>query len=135
MEALLQDGAAVDQARTNGSTPLYIASQEGNLSVVESLLKKGADPNMATTDGVTPIQAATENNHIDILDMLREYDRRNKTMVGIAGLQAFSNDFNAAELPEDTYKYLGKKGIHYGGRRRKTRKSNKSNKSKKRRRL
>ena len=68
--------------------------------------------------------------------MLREYDRRNKTMVGIAGLQAFSNDFNAAELPEYTYKYLGKKGRDYdGGRRRKTRKSKKSNKSKKRRRL
>jgi ankyrin repeat protein len=108
--------------------------------VVEALLKHGANVDQATTNGVTPIQAATENNHMDIVDMLREYDQRNKTMLGITALDNVSRDTDAT-LPLDLYEFMGKKdanGNYVGGRRRKTRKSRKtkkSKKSKKRRRL
>ena len=43
VEALLQHGAAVDQARTDiGETPLYVASWAGHHPVVEALLQHGA---------------------------------------------------------------------------------------------
>ena len=138
VETLLNHGADPNKARTTtGSTPLYIASQDGNLPVVQALLKKGADPNKANLDGVTPIQAATTPG---LADFMREYDRRNKTMLGIAALDNVTRDTDAT-LPLDLYEYLGKKvpnGNYVAGRRRKTRKSRKtkkSKKSKKRRRL
>lgn len=33
----------------NGCSPLYVASQEGHIEVVDTLLKSGANPNQATT--------------------------------------------------------------------------------------
>ena len=110
----------------------------GYRELVEVLLKKGADPNKATTDGVTPIQAATTPG---LADFMREYDRRNKTMLGIAALDNVTRDTDAT-LPLDLYEFMGKKnpnGNYVAGRRRrktkKSKKSRKSKKSKKRRRL
>lgn len=150
VEALLNHGANVDQAINNGSTPLYIASQEGHRELVEALLKKGADPNKARTDtGETPIQAATRPG---LADFMREYDRRNKTTIGLHIFKNTKVPYDNRNIPfdpnehrsvyddldastiKDLYKYIGKKdanGNYVAGRRRKTRKSKKSKKSRK----
>jgi hypothetical protein len=44
------------KARTNGTSPLFVAAQEGYVEVVQLLLEKGADVNQARAeDGITPL--------------------------------------------------------------------------------
>ena len=52
--------AAVNQARTNGATPLYIAALKGHLPAVPLLLDRGAAVNQAKTDGATPLYIAAQ---------------------------------------------------------------------------
>ena len=55
-KALLSAHADVDRARTDGSTPLWMASYKKHLHVVESLLAADADVNHARAkDGTTPL--------------------------------------------------------------------------------
>ncbi len=45
VDALLVNGADVNQASHDGTTPLYIACQNGHVAIVDALLVKGADVN------------------------------------------------------------------------------------------
>ena len=55
----------IDVNETNdGTTPLYIASQQGHLGVVKVLLaKKDIDVNQATRGGYTPLWIASQEGH------------------------------------------------------------------------
>jgi ankyrin repeat protein len=44
--ALINAGADVNVAESDGDTALWIATTESSLEVMEALLKKGADPNV-----------------------------------------------------------------------------------------
>ena len=71
VEALLGDEAAINYRRINdGATPLYIASQNGHVKVVEALLTAGADFNQPNKDGVTPFTAASQNGHLKVVEEL-----------------------------------------------------------------
>jgi ankyrin repeat protein len=59
VKALLEADAAVNQAETDGCTPLYIASQEGHVAIVKALIEADAAVNQAHTDGRTPLLAAS----------------------------------------------------------------------------
>ena len=48
----------MNQADTDGKTPLYWASDRGHTEVVSLLLHAGADPYRATNDGQRPIDVA-----------------------------------------------------------------------------
>lgn len=50
----------------SGVTPLYIAVQNNELSIVQLLLEKGADPLVPTKIGETPIDLAKDRNYSDI---------------------------------------------------------------------
>ena len=69
---LLEHGANPNTAKTDdGSTPLWVASQEGHVEVAQLLLDRNADPNAATTDdGCTPLHMASENGHLDVAQLL-----------------------------------------------------------------
>ena len=62
MRLFLANGADVDQ-RTGGdlSTPLLIATINGNYDLAMYLLDQGADPNLASEDGVAPLYAVLNN--------------------------------------------------------------------------
>lgn len=65
IELLLQEKAEVDQTgRQDLATPLIIASQCGNIDVVNTLIEAKADCNARTVKGFTPLHiAAQTNNH------------------------------------------------------------------------
>jgi ankyrin repeat protein len=56
--ALVKDGADVNVAESNGTTPLHWAVHHGNVDLVKQLLKAGADVNVANNYGATPISEA-----------------------------------------------------------------------------
>jgi ankyrin repeat protein len=73
---LVEEGKAdVNKATTDdGTTPLYIASENGNVEVVRYLVEEGkADVNKATTDdGAIPLFAASQNGHVEVVRYLVE---------------------------------------------------------------
>jgi len=68
---LLNNGAEVNvRSKKKGFTALMIASETGNVELVEKLLEKGADPAIKNNLGVTAAFAAQKTGHPDIVDML-----------------------------------------------------------------
>ena len=58
MRVLVEAGAEVDRADTDGCTALFVAAQKGHVEAIRILLDAGADPNRATNTGVTPLAVA-----------------------------------------------------------------------------
>lgn len=55
----------------DGETPLYVASRNGFLEIVNSLLDKGADPTSVTKSfAESALYAASEQGHLDIVKVL-----------------------------------------------------------------
>ena len=68
----LNCGIDVNQAKTNGVTPLFFAAQEGQLDVAQLLLDRGANVNQPrTTDGVTPLHIAAQQGHTTVTLLLK----------------------------------------------------------------
>ncbi len=69
---MVRKQTSVKQAKTeDGSTPLFIACQDGHDSIVEALLGHKADVNKASTDdGSTALYAACEEGHVSIVEAL-----------------------------------------------------------------
>ena len=49
---LVEHGADKDKAESDGVSPLYIAAQNGHLTVVQYLVEQGADKDRAENDGI-----------------------------------------------------------------------------------
>ena len=68
---LIAAGADVNKARTtDGSTPLYIAAQNGHTAIVSKLLQHGADKSIRGFRNRTPLEAAQLDNHAAIVALL-----------------------------------------------------------------
>ena len=68
---LITGGADVEVLRPgDGFTPLCIASEHGNVVMVERLIAPGSRVNNACTDGYTPLFVAAEHNGLDVLKLL-----------------------------------------------------------------
>ena len=107
---LLQHGADADKATTDdGSTPLFMASQEGHTDVVTLLLEHVADPNIArTTDGATPLMTAAVEGHLGTVQLLvaagadiamEDVNRRNAAQLAIIESNLPFYQRGAAENP------------------------------------
>ena len=53
-----------------GATPIYFASQEGHVEVVQYLVATGADVNKAKNGGFTPLYIASEKGHDKVVQSL-----------------------------------------------------------------
>ena len=56
----------------DGQTALYLASEVGNIEVVDELLRAGADVNLASGESgwTRPIVAASANGHLEVVKLL-----------------------------------------------------------------
>ena len=82
MTQLLDGGAAVDQAKGDGTTSLWIACQQGRVDAARLLLNKGAEVDRANQNGATPLFIACQNGHVDaarlLLDKGADVNKANK---------------------------------------------------------
>ena len=57
----------------DGTTPLFVAAQQGHLEVVRFLVESGADKDQGTThDGTTPLFIAAQHGHLEVVRFLVE---------------------------------------------------------------
>lgn len=64
--------SCVNDVATDGTTPLYLASQDGNLDCVKYLHSVDGKCNARARDGMLPIHAAAQNGHLDCIGYLME---------------------------------------------------------------
>ena len=69
-QALVAQGANVDESEPDGTTALHWAAQRENLTLVDLLIGAGADVNRANRYGVTPLSLAATNGSAALLDRL-----------------------------------------------------------------
>ena len=72
LQLLIGAGVYVNDIKNDvvGSPPLVVASERGDLSIVQALLDVGADVNKATTRGATPLYIASGKGYIGIAKAL-----------------------------------------------------------------
>jgi ankyrin repeat protein len=59
--ALLQGGANIDEVSADGTSPLLMATLNGQFDLALVLVERGADPNLAaSTDGIAPVFAVLQ---------------------------------------------------------------------------
>ena len=80
-----------DVVDINGRTPLFVASQKGNGTIVSYLLQVGADPNIADNKGTTPLIVACEGGKINVVSTLlqaganpNKIDKNGKTSLSVS---------------------------------------------------
>lgn len=75
--ALIRSGADVNIVDSEGETPLWIATTNCEIEVIEELLKRGADLNFQKTGqgftGDTPLHMAAMNGLKDVVELLLRY--------------------------------------------------------------
>jgi len=100
IEYLIKRGANINAKNTEGQTPLMIAAQNGDLSVVNGLLAYEANPNLQDNDGWTAGMHAVRVNNPKIFRLLGKYQAdfnmiNHDEMTALA-LAVFQNKANAA---------------------------------------
>lgn len=74
VEALLEEGVAVDAATQYGTTPLFFAATGGHIAIVQALVERGADVNAADSFyGMTVLRRALANQQLEIASYLLEH--------------------------------------------------------------
>eukprot|EP01043_Picozoa_sp_COSAG02_P040852 COSAG02_NODE_3338_length_6903_cov_13.687537_1_plen_385_part_10 len=70
VEWLLDQGADVELARDDGSTPLLVACSKGHDECVAALIAAGADVNRSKVNGTSPLTSATQHGHFNVVQRL-----------------------------------------------------------------
>ena len=62
--------SCVNDVATDGTTPLYLASQDGNLDCLNYLHSVDGKCDARARDGMLPIHGAAQNGHLDCVGYL-----------------------------------------------------------------
>jgi uncharacterized protein len=73
VDILLRAGANPKAANREGSTPLWLASVNGDAATIEALIKAGADANELLPLGRTPVMAAARTGNVDAIKVLIDH--------------------------------------------------------------
>ena len=60
-------------AKKDGTTPVYVAAQNGHHKMVQTLVHVGADVNLAKKDGTAPVYVAAQNRHPEIVETIEKH--------------------------------------------------------------
>uniref|UniRef100_A0A3P9HD76 Arf-GAP with coiled-coil, ANK repeat and PH domain-containing protein n=1 Tax=Oryzias latipes TaxID=8090 RepID=A0A3P9HD76_ORYLA len=99
-EFLLQNGANVNQADSNGRGPLHHATILGHTGLVCLFLKRGADYNARDKNQKDPLSIAVDNANADIVTLLR-ITKMNKEMREMDGAFGQSGDETYQDIFRD----------------------------------
>lgn len=70
VQKLLDKGTDVNEKRSDGATPLLVASKAGAVEMVRLLLEKGADPGVKNREGNTALSEAAWKGHTEVARLL-----------------------------------------------------------------
>lgn len=63
----------INKSDGDGSTPLYLAVQDGHADMVQLLLESGANIECEFLGGYTPLYVAAQNGHLKVIEILCQY--------------------------------------------------------------
>merc|ERR1712232_514729 len=86
----------VDQGDATGYSPLCVAAQKGNATIVQLLIDNKADVDKADRQGVSPMMAAELNGHMDVVGILAPHIDESKVVAKEIGRKARNNMYFAA---------------------------------------
>jgi len=69
-ELIKSDAKQVNAMFDDGTTPLYLAAQNGHAAAVQILLDNEASPNIGRNDGATPLLIASGKGHLEVVKKL-----------------------------------------------------------------
>lgn len=78
LQLLLKHGADPTAQGVDGKALLHVASQHGNLKVVQGLLDLGVDTNLRNNQGQTPLQVASQKGNEQVAQLLLQHDAKSK---------------------------------------------------------
>lgn len=87
-------GAKLEPVQGTNVSPLWLASGEGKLDIVEYLIKKGENVNEQRLDGISPLTAAVIGSHVSVVKVLMKHGA-DVSLVDTDGVNALTN---AAEV-------------------------------------
>ena len=82
--------SSVNEPATDGTTPVYLASQDGNLECLKYLHNVGGKCDARARDGMLPVHGAAQNGHLDCIAYLVCWFSRNNVNVFVIRLQTVS---------------------------------------------
>ena len=114
VEALLKAGANPKAANRDGSTPLWLASINGDAAVIRALLDAGADVNEALPLGRTPLMAAARTGSVEAVTLLLDRGARVNAAETLRGTTALM--WAADEGHADAARLLIRRGADVAAR-------------------
>ena len=72
VQALLAQGADVNNTDNEGRTALMVAALRGHTEIVQSLLEQGGDVNAKDNNGRTALMTAENMGYVEIIRMLKK---------------------------------------------------------------
>ena len=124
VDVLLEGGADIDQPSAgDGTTPLLMASVNGQFDLALSLLGRGADPNRVANNGAGPLFAVLERQWAPRASYAHptEHHQQSATYLDVlaALLEAGADPDQRLDkhlwYMEYTFSVLGAAGVHYAG--------------------
>jgi ankyrin repeat protein len=79
VESILERGVDVNGADKDGTTPLMVASREGQVELVKLLLERGADPDACDGMGMTALSKASARGHQKIVRLFKSMKENGNT--------------------------------------------------------
>lgn len=82
---LVEAGGSKDQARKEGTTPLFVAAEDGHFEIVRFLVACGAVKDKANDDWMSPLWIAAAEGHLDTVSVLVEAGQQESLHIAAAG--------------------------------------------------
>ena len=97
-QLLLDAGADVNQAWSEGTTPIFEATSDQYLELAKLLVSKGADVNVQLISGLTPLIYATRNGAARCVDLFLDAGADINAVASEHGIGAFGWALNRLDL-------------------------------------